>query len=100
LARLVLALSLTIAFALFSRLSWAQDRSTLYFPDSWEQVDIHADSLSVSDRNQTATFSGHVVVMRGALRTECARLLVHYHSEGTRHGVIDRFECKPDYMRE
>ncbi len=63
-------------------------------------MNIQADSLSVSRRSETATFSGHVVVTQGAVRMQCARVVVHYHSEGPgRHGVVDRFECKPDYLR-
>jgi lipopolysaccharide export system protein LptA len=99
LARLVLAMSLAAALGLFPRLSWAQDPSTFYFPDSRDPVSIYADSLSVSDRNKTATF-GNAVVTQGAVRMRCASLVVHYHSEGPdRRGVIDRFECKPHYLR-
>jgi hypothetical protein len=97
--RLVLAMSLAAALGLFSRLAWAQDQNAFFYQDSREPVNIQADSLSVSDRNKTATFSGHVVVTQGAVRMQCARVVVHYHSEGPdRRDVIDRFECKPDYL--
>jgi lipopolysaccharide export system protein LptA len=56
---------------------------------------IWADSLSVSEKNRTATFSGHVVVTRGDARLQCASVVVHHNG----HGVIDRFECKPDRVR-
>ena len=99
LARLVLAMSVAAALGLFPRLSWSQDASAFYFPDSRNPVTIYADSLSVSHRNKTATFS-NAVVTQGDVRMRCASLVVHYHSEGPdRRGVIDRFECKPHYLR-
>jgi lipopolysaccharide export system protein LptA len=92
-------MSLAAALGLFSRVSWAQDQSAFFYQDSREPVNIQADSLSVSRRSETATYSGHVVVTQGAVRMQCARVVVHYHSEGPdRHGVVDRFECKPDYL--
>src|SRR5262249_60517614 len=98
-ARLVLAMPLS-ALGLFPRLSWAQDQSAFFYQDRRDPVDIRADNLSVSDQNQTATFSGHVVVTQGAARMQCARFVVHFHYEGPDgHGVIDRFECKPNYVR-
>jgi hypothetical protein len=99
LGRLILAMSLAAALGLFSRLSWAQDRSTVFYQDPRTPVTIHADRLSVSDRDKTAIFSGDAVVTQGAVRIRCARVVVHYHSEGPgRHGVVDRFECKQDYL--
>jgi lipopolysaccharide assembly outer membrane protein LptD (OstA) len=99
LARLVLAICLAAALGLFSRLSWAQDRSTVFYQDPRTPVTIHADRLSVSDRGKTAIFSGNAVVTQGAARMRCARVVVHYHSEGSgRPGVVDRFECQQDYL--
>ena len=88
------------ALGLFPRLAWAQDQSAFVYRDRQDPVRIRSDRLSVSDRNQAATFSGHVVVTQGAARMQCARLVVHYHYERPGgHGVMDRFECKPDYVR-
>jgi lipopolysaccharide export system protein LptA len=100
LARLVLAMSLAVAFGLFPRLSWAQDRSTDFFnQDPGMPVSIWADSLSVSHRNKTATFSGNAVVTQGAVSIRCAKVVVHYRSEGPdRHDVVDHFDCKQDYL--
>lgn len=96
--RLFLAIALAAAFGLFSRPSWAQDRS-IFFQDPQTPATISADRLSVSNRNQTATFSGHVVVTQGAARMRCASLVVHYQSDGPdHHSMIDRFECKQDYL--
>jgi lipopolysaccharide export system protein LptA len=96
-------MSLAVALGPFSRLSWAQDRSTDFYQDPRTPVTIHADSLSVSARNKTATFSGNTVVTQGAARVRCARVVVHYHFDGAdHHGVVDRFECKQgkqDYLR-
>src|SRR5262249_58899040 len=65
------------------------------YRDRPDPLRIWADSLSVSERNRTAIFSGHVVVTQGAARMQCARLVVHFHYKGSdRRGVIDRFECK------
>ena len=93
-------MSLAVALGLFSRLSWAQDRSAVFYQDARTPVTIHADRLSVSDRNKTATFSGNTIVTQGAARIRCARAVVHYHFDGPDHrGVVDRFECKQDYLR-
>lgn len=95
--RLFLAMSLAVALGLFSRPSWAQDRSAVFSQDSRTPISIQADSLSVSDQNKTATFSGHAVVTQGAVRMQCALVVVHYRSAGPdRHGVLDRFECEQD----
>lgn len=99
LLRLVLAMSLAVAPGLFSRLAWAQGRSAVSYQDQRTPVTIQADSLSVSDRNKTATFSGNAVVVQGAARIRCAKVVVHYHSDGPdHHGVVDRLECKQDYL--
>jgi lipopolysaccharide export system protein LptA len=96
LARLVLAISLAAALGLFSRLSWAQDRSTVYQLDPWQPLTVDARSLSVNDRNYTATFSGDVVVTQGAVRMRCASVVIHW--EPDRHNLIDRLECDPNYL--
>jgi lipopolysaccharide export system protein LptA len=99
LPRLVLAMSLAVALGLFSRLSWAQDRSTVFYQVPRIPVTIHADRLSVNDRNKTATFSGNTLVTQGAARIRCARAVVHYHVDGPdHHRVDDRIECKQDYL--
>lgn len=99
LPRLALAMFLAVALGLFSRLSWAQDRGAVFYQDPRTPVTIHADSLSVSDRNKTTTFSGNIVVTQGAARIRCARVVVHYHFDGAdHHGVVDRFACKQDYL--
>jgi len=94
-------MSLAAALGLFPRPSWAQDQSAFFHQDRWDPVKIlRADNLSVNTRYQTATFSGHVLVARGAARLQCASLVVHYRYVGPdRRDVIDRFECKPDYLR-
>jgi lipopolysaccharide assembly outer membrane protein LptD (OstA) len=98
-ARVVLPISLAAGFGLFAHLSFAQDQNFVFYQDPATPVTIQADRLSVSNHNRTATFSGNVVVTRGAVRMECARAVVHYHSERSgRRGVIDRFECKQDYL--
>jgi hypothetical protein len=98
-ARVVLPISLAAAFGLFPRLSCAQDQSFVFYQDPATPVTIQSDRLSASNRNRTATFSGNVVVTQGAVRKRCAMAVVHYHSEGLgRRGVIDRFECKQDYV--
>jgi len=62
-------------------------------------VTIYADCLSVSNWNKAAIFSGNVAVTQGAVRIRCARVVVHYRSEGPgRHDMVDRFECKQDYL--
>lgn len=98
-ARLVLAIALAAAFALFPRLSWAQDQSRVFYQDLRMPVAIWADRVSVSHRDKTATFSGNVVVTQGADRIRCARALLHYRSAGSgRHDVAGRLECKQDYL--
>jgi hypothetical protein len=95
--RLVLAMSLAAALGLFPRLSWAQDRSTPYHPDQ-RKLAIDARSVSVNDRDQTATFSD-AVVTNGIDHWRCASLVVHYYSGGPGHrGGIDRIECVSDYV--
>jgi lipopolysaccharide export system protein LptA len=96
--RLVLAMSLVAALGLFSRLSWAQDRSTVYDPHQGGPLAIDARSVSVNDRDQTATFSD-VVVTQGTVRMRCATLVIHYYSGGPGdRGGIDRIECVSDYV--
>ncbi len=93
-ARLVLAVSLVAALAPFSARSWAQDRSSAFYPDPQKLLTIDADRLSVNDRNKTATFSGHVVMTQGTVRKRCASVVIHYHDND-----IDRVECDaPDYF--
>ena len=96
--RSVLEMSLVAALGLFPRLSWAQDRSTSYYPDQQELLTIDARSVSVNDRDQTATFSD-AVVTKGLDHGRCASLVIHYYSGGTgNRGGIDRIECVSDYV--
>lgn len=97
--RFVLAMSLVAALGLFPRLSWAQDRSAPHDPDQRKLLIIDARSVSVNDRDQTATFSD-AVVTNGIDHRRCASLVIHYYSgrPGNRGG-IDRIECVSDYVR-
>ena len=69
-----------------------------YVPDPHTPIAIDANTLAVNSQNQTATFSGHVVVVvDGAFRMRCIRLVVHYRNGG-RQPAIDRIDCEPDYV--
>lgn len=71
----------------------AQQPGTGYYPDAQDLLRIDARNLSVDDIEHTATFSGKVVLSKGAAHVQCSRLVLHYHA-----GVIDGVECEPDYF--
>lgn len=78
----------------------AQDPGTIwtYIPDPHTPVAIDADTLSVNSRNQTATFSGHVLLSDGWVRMHCIRVIVYYDNSGSTLGQVYRIECEPDYV--
>lgn len=91
-------MSLAAALGLFPRLSWAQERRTVYYPDQGKLLTFDARSVSVNDRDQTAIFSD-AVMTQGVVRVRCASLVIHYYSGGPRRrGGIDRIECVSDYL--
>ena len=93
-ARLVRRIILTVALALVAPMS-AQQPGTGYHPDAQELLSIDAQNLSVDDMLHTATFSGNVVVSKGALQAQCSRLVLHYHGN-----VVDGMACEPDYFHD
>jgi lipopolysaccharide export system protein LptA len=97
-SRHVLAPALGAALALFPQLSSAQDRSTAHDSYQWKPLVIDARSVSVNDRDQTATFSD-AIVTQGTVNMRRTSLIIHYYSAGPSHrGGIDRIECVSDYL--
>ncbi|MEZ5825371.1 MAG: lipopolysaccharide transport periplasmic protein LptA [Geminicoccaceae bacterium] len=50
--------------------------------DTTLPIEIEADQLTVEQNNETATFSGNVVVVQGDMTLRSARLLVFYALDG------------------
>ncbi len=64
----------------------------------WKPLVIDARSVSVNDRDQTATFSD-AIVTQGTVKMRRTNLIIHYYSAGPSHrGGIDRIECVSDYL--
>lgn len=74
---------LAIILALSATRLTAQD-TTIAFQGlkaaSGEPVEITADSLEISQENQSAIFKGNVVVIQGEMRLSAAEILVDYAS--------------------
>jgi lipopolysaccharide export system protein LptA len=93
LARLVRRIFLVAALAVVAAYLSAQRPGTANYLDAQGLVGIDAQSLSVDDIQQTATFAGNVVVSKGELHAECSRLVLHYHAN-----VIDSMACEPGHL--
>lgn len=64
--------------------------------DSSQPIEITSDALDVSQTDQTAVFSGHVVAIQGELRLGSDNLRVYYRGGGARtaeQGAISRLDA-------
>ena len=63
--------------------------------DSSQPIEITADTLDVSQTDQTALFSGKVVAVQGEMRLGSDNLRVHYREQGAQagNGAISRLDA-------
>ena len=86
--------SVTIFCALvFASASWAQGTEVAFGvvkQDTSLPVEVSAESLSVSDTDRSALFTGNVIIAQGEMRLSAPRVLVFYTQD---QNGIERLEA-------
>ena len=98
-ARLAYGALLATAFALAPVIVCAQERGPPLSRLDWQAPFlVEADGISVNHKTRTATFTGHVVAIRGEERLKCSRLVARYHSAKANSQIVS-LECEPNDLR-